>query len=220
MAIFLKAWYYPWGNILGTDPGQRPSFSWRSLWEAIKVVWKGSQWLIGNEVSVDVWADRWILRPSTFKIGSPKQAHTQNLQGRDLIDAELGCWREAFVQETFLPCDVELTLGMPLCTFWPEDKLLWHYSPKGLFTVSSTYHAIVSEWNCEHGSSWVLMVIHGTGYGNRTFLHESVYLARELAKGSSPLDAILQNDYLRLGCHVTFTGVEKNLIFTVFWSAL
>ena len=70
-----------------------------------------------------------------------------------LIDTELGCWREAFVQETLLPCDAELILGMSLCTSWPEDKLVWHFSPKGLFTVRSTCYAIINERQSQQGSS-------------------------------------------------------------------
>jgi len=116
VARVLKVKYCPHANILDANLGHRPSFTRRSLWGAREVARKGSRWLINNGDLVDVWADRWILRPSMFKVISPKPSHIQHLQVRDLIDAELGCWWELVINDILLPCDAEIILGMPLCT--------------------------------------------------------------------------------------------------------
>ena len=62
----------------------------------------------------------------------------------DLIDKDAGCWREEMVRQTFLPLDAELVLRIPLCTSWPEDKLIWHFTSNGVFLVRSAYHLIRS----------------------------------------------------------------------------
>ncbi|KAJ8452986.1 hypothetical protein Cgig2_014749 [Carnegiea gigantea] len=55
-------------------------------------------------------------------------------------------------RQIFLPCDTELILDIPLCMSWPMDKLIWHYNARGLFTVRSAYHMIVSERASNEGS--------------------------------------------------------------------
>lgn len=71
---------------------------------------------MGNGESIDVWTDKWIPRPSTFRIISPCPTNLLNMKGRDLIDPDNGCWREALVKEVFLGCDSEVILKRPLCT--------------------------------------------------------------------------------------------------------
>lgn len=59
-----------------------------------------------------------------------------------LIDKDMGCWREDLVCQTFLPIDAELILQLPLCTTWPKHKLIWHFTPRGDFSVKSAYHSV------------------------------------------------------------------------------
>ncbi|KAJ8449836.1 hypothetical protein Cgig2_001492 [Carnegiea gigantea] len=61
----------------------------------------------------------------------------------DLTDFDNMRWKEAMIQELFVPCDAEVILGIPLCASWPNDKLVWHYSADGAFSVRSAYCMIV-----------------------------------------------------------------------------
>jgi len=60
----------------------------------------------------------------------------------DLIDLEAGCWREDLVRQIFFPLDAEVILNIPLCTTWPDDNLIWHYSADGEYSVRSAYHLL------------------------------------------------------------------------------
>ena len=59
------------------------------------------------------------------------------------IDYDQGCYKIGLLEGIFLPCDVEQILGIPICNFFPNDQLVWHYSRSGHFSVKSAYHLIV-----------------------------------------------------------------------------
>ncbi|KAJ8425866.1 hypothetical protein Cgig2_028211 [Carnegiea gigantea] len=63
-----------------------------------------------------------------------------NLKVRDLIEFEAGTWRESHIREIFLPCDAEAILDIPPCVSWPANKLIWHFTATGVFTVQLAYH--------------------------------------------------------------------------------
>jgi len=62
----------------------------------------------------------------TFKLITTKSPDTQLFHVSDLIDTNLGGWNDDLVKRSFLPCDVEAILNIPLCLSWPADKLVWH----------------------------------------------------------------------------------------------
>ena len=46
----------------------------------------------------------------------------------------------------FLAVDAELIRQIPLCTVWPRDRVMWHFSTSGVFTIRTAYHAIRRHW--------------------------------------------------------------------------
>ena len=62
-----------------------------------------------------------------------------------VVDYAIGSWNESLVREIFLPCDVEAILSIPLCSSWPADKLIRHFSNSGEFSVRSAYNVILNE---------------------------------------------------------------------------
>ena len=135
----LKAQYFPDCNLFEARLGSKPSYIWRSLQGVFDLVCKGSRWAIGNEKSVHIWKSRWLPRPSSFNpilLGEPSSA--DRLVSK-LINKEEGVWRKDLVRR-LLPIDADIILQIPLCTSWPSDRLIWHYSTSGLFFVWSAYH--------------------------------------------------------------------------------
>ncbi|KAJ8434562.1 LOW QUALITY PROTEIN: hypothetical protein Cgig2_014393 [Carnegiea gigantea] len=45
----------------------------------------------------------------------------------------------------FLLCDAELIIKTPLCESWPSNKLIWHYSTNGIFTVCLAYYMLIDD---------------------------------------------------------------------------
>ena len=119
--------------------GRRPSYVWRSLLAARETIERGSRWITGNGKKVNIWRDRWIPTPNTFKVVSPR-CHIQGLDRvEQLIDKELGLWDAALVKSTFLLHDAEVILSIPISPTLTEDSLVWAWTKNGTFTVRSAY---------------------------------------------------------------------------------
>ena len=103
-----------------------------------EVYWLGSCWIIGNGKKVNIWRDRWIATPNTFKVVSPR-CHIQGLDRvEQLIDKKLGLWDATLVKST-LPHNVEAILSIPISLTFPKDSLVWAWTKNGTFTVRSAY---------------------------------------------------------------------------------
>jgi hypothetical protein len=71
VAQIMRAKYHPDCSILEASLSKKPSFAWRSIQSASGLVHDGLIWRIGNGDKVQIWKDKWIPRPSTFKVQSP-----------------------------------------------------------------------------------------------------------------------------------------------------
>jgi hypothetical protein len=73
--------------------------------------------------------DKWIPRPSSFKIitfdPGPKSLVS------DLIDADRNCWKQDSLYNSLLPIDREAILAIPISWKGGRDFLRWHFDKKG-----------------------------------------------------------------------------------------
>lgn len=81
--------------------------------------------------------DKWLPRPSTFKVLSPIPPYLEGLLVKDLIDVESMSWRVEALHQLF--SDVHYICAIPLILRRPEDRLMWHYNKKWLFSFKSAY---------------------------------------------------------------------------------
>ena len=70
--------------------GRTPSYAWRSLMAAQKVVRKGIQWQVADGKNIRVWCDKWVPRLSTYMVVSPEKQSPQVTLVKDLINREIG----------------------------------------------------------------------------------------------------------------------------------
>ena len=80
-----KAKYFPWCSFFKAKLGSNPSYIWRSILAARKLLAASIQWKIGNGMSVNIWDDDW---------GIPDLKQRPNSRGcqwvGDLIDRDRG----------------------------------------------------------------------------------------------------------------------------------
>ena len=63
-----KAKYFAECTFMEAQVGKKPSYVWRSLMATKETIEAGSRWLIGNGRKVNIWCDRWLQSPDSFKV--------------------------------------------------------------------------------------------------------------------------------------------------------
>lgn len=58
-ARVMREKYYPGMDFMDSNLGKRPSFVWRSIWQA-KPFHEGLMWRVGNGSKIKLWDDKWI----------------------------------------------------------------------------------------------------------------------------------------------------------------
>ena len=65
----------------------------------------------------------------------------------ELITTVTASWNRQLVQQTFMPMDATVILGMPICTRNITDFWAWFHEKNGTFTVKSAYKMLVATRN-------------------------------------------------------------------------
>ena len=162
----LKAKYFPFCDILHANLGSSPSFTWRSIFNSLEVLRRGTRWRVGNGCLIHIWDDKWLPNPSTYKVISLPHPLEDYLMVSSLIDSETRWWKMEPVRALFFPFKVDMILKIPLSFNLPEDKLIWVANKKGEFTVKS---AISSQTNSltQGMKGNVPLVIQMLGFGRK-----------------------------------------------------
>jgi hypothetical protein len=152
VAKVFKEKYYPGENFLEAGLGYRPSYAWRSIWNARKLLKKGLIWRVGDGTSIKIWHDRWIPVPSSFAIQSPIRILDREATVNDLIDEETRWWNIPLIQEVFLKDEASIICSMPICPGRQRDRLAWVGTKNGDYSVKSAYHLANDMGEAEKGS--------------------------------------------------------------------
>ena len=99
----------------------------------------GLRWRLGNGENIQIWGDKWLPKPSTFMVSSPRLFMPQDMKVGDLIDKEEATWKVGVVDALFLPHEAEAIKAIPISSNLPEDKQIWAWSTNGVFSVKNAY---------------------------------------------------------------------------------
>ena len=61
-----------------------------------------------------------------------------------LINRDLGVWRTNVVQQSFLPHETQLILGIPFSQRSTANRVVWSFTPNGSFSTSSAYKLLTN----------------------------------------------------------------------------
>jgi hypothetical protein len=100
-ARILKAKYFPNGSFLKAKLGSKPSFAWRSIYDARDLLEAGLFWWIGNGKDVCIWGDSCIPQHSTYRIFSNPRDMDPNTKVEALINWERGWWNQELLDTLF-----------------------------------------------------------------------------------------------------------------------
>lgn len=139
---FFKAKYYPNSDFLEATLGARPSATWRSILKAKPFLEAGIRTRIGNGYSTAIWDSAWIPETGNFKVITPRPSNFYPCRVADLINLVTGTWDVGFIESVFWEVDRARIMAIPLGKVGADDRMVWHYSKDGMFSVRSCYHFI------------------------------------------------------------------------------
>lgn len=142
-----KARYFPNGNFLSAKMGHHPSYAWRSIMAAQNIVRHGHRWQVGNGQTIDIWHDKWLTTPFTFRFISWPQGVPDGAKVLVLIDLYTRSWQTNMIHQYFSPVDALAILSISISSRLPSDRMVWTYTTKGDFTVWSAYKLAMSKCN-------------------------------------------------------------------------
>jgi hypothetical protein len=125
---------------MSANLGNRPSYAWRSIALARKVLWLGLRWNIGDGCSVKISEDPWLPLSSSFKSVSAQHVLDPKETVSILINEDSQTWNVDVVNSLFSRWEAQIICAISLPPQKKLDRLFWNDTKSGLFTVKSAYH--------------------------------------------------------------------------------
>ncbi|KAK2652828.1 hypothetical protein Ddye_012684 [Dipteronia dyeriana] len=135
--MFLRGFYYRAGSFLDAERKRSGSFVWNSLILVKGLIDKGIRWQVGNGKSIKIYNDRWIPKPSLFKVFSQPKLDLEATV--DQLIEPSGGWNVKLIRDNFHPDEANEILSIPISSSLREDIVLWHFEGNRLFSVKSAY---------------------------------------------------------------------------------
>jgi hypothetical protein len=136
-AKFLRALYYPRGNLFDTVFRADASPVWRGIEHGLELLKQGIILRIGDGSSVRIWRDNWLPRKAGLKITSDRNS-SRLIKVKSLIDEDQA-WKTDLLEQSFFPHDVVHILKIKLPSTPTKDMPAWNYEKNGIFSVRCTY---------------------------------------------------------------------------------
>jgi hypothetical protein len=153
VARVMKGKYYPEGDFLVAQLGCRPSFAWRSIFQARGVVEEGMLWRVGNGETVQIWKDKWLPPPLSTLFYSSHHGLEANSKVSALIDRSSRWWNVQLLQDNFSVDEIAR-----ICSIFPNlsqapNTMYWKGTSHGHFSVRSAYFLEQNRQNESLGES-------------------------------------------------------------------
>jgi ribonuclease HI len=144
--------YYPGVDFMESNLRKKPSFAWRSIWQAKSLLQEGLMWRVGNGSRIKLWDDKWI--PATpHKVLDPVRILSRDARVADIINQEANWWDIPLIEQIFSGETVEKICSIPISPRSQEDKLIWAGTNNGMFSIRSAYHLEVERRNRDNWST-------------------------------------------------------------------
>jgi ribonuclease HI len=147
VARIYKARYFPKNSFLSSNLGNNPSFAWKSIWRARKVLLLGCRWQIGDGSKIHVMSEPWLRVNNGRCLNSPQTQHVYGLIVNNLMLPNVKRWDENKILSLFPLEDAHDILSVPLFELVREDKLIWREENDGVYSVRSGYRKLMEAEN-------------------------------------------------------------------------
>lgn len=137
MAKIFKSRYFKNSDPLNVSLGSRPSYAWRSIHAAQKLIQQGARVVIGNgrSRSTKVWHHRWVGKEPATMIQSMKLNESRNrwpvsddMTVSELMDRGGRAWNEEMLEDLFTEEVKERIRRITPAGLRSEDTYSWEYT--------------------------------------------------------------------------------------------
>ena len=120
----LKARYFPHLPAYRARHVYNSSYLWKSLMSGKKIVDQRAIWRVGNGEKIDIWCDRWIKKPPTYKLQPIGHIQLTPMKVNQLMTSDGLRWDETIQKEMMQDSNAKLVGKIPLSKTKNEDKLI------------------------------------------------------------------------------------------------
>lgn len=138
MARVFKSRYFKDSDPLNAQLGSRPSFAWRSIHAAQKLVKQGAKVIIGNGKETKIWRDRWVGTKPAMMITSMRfqevDRHTrvaEDMRVSDLLCGDGREWNQDLLRRLFTDEDQRKIRAIKPAGQNSDDTYSWEYTRTG-----------------------------------------------------------------------------------------
>ncbi|KAM6558713.1 hypothetical protein CsatA_027952 [Cannabis sativa] len=166
LSRLLKSRYFPNNSFLEARLGHSPSLTWQSIHWGRELLVPGLRFKVGNGHHIHSGLDKWIpghtqFRPITYT-GPPTQPVASYI-------SEQREWNLDILKVYFGQLDIDRIVSIPLSFFPSADRLVWHHTTSGVYTVKSGYYLAA---NLDDQQNSTPSDLHSTWW--KTFWHLSL----------------------------------------------
>ncbi|KAM2231146.1 hypothetical protein ACFX1S_015471 [Malus domestica] len=142
LAFVLREKYFPEKTFREAGKGKNTSWGWKGIFEARRVLQHGIRWRVGDGTKINIRDDPWFPKPTTFLV-KPRDC-LQETMVSDLIEPNSRSWKSEVILQGFNSEDTKHILSIPLSKFGCCDRLVWHHTVDGSYSVKTGYGVAVS----------------------------------------------------------------------------
>ncbi|CAN6541494.1 unnamed protein product [Malus baccata var. baccata] len=142
LASMLREKYFPDKTFREAGKGKNTSWGWKGIFEARRVLQHGIRWRVGDGTKIKIRDDPWFPKPTTFLV-KPRDC-LQETMVSDLIEVNSRSWKREVILHGFSLEDTKHILSIPLSKFGCCDRLVWHHTVDGSYSVKTGYRVAVS----------------------------------------------------------------------------
>lgn len=141
-----KARYFENTDFLQAKLGSNPSFIWRSILEAQKMLKDGRKWRVGVGDRVEVLGQPWLVDNNNPYITTASPA-IEKTTVNSLICVDKKEWDVDLICDIFNERDQRCILNVPLKESSCEDLPFWLWENNGIYSVKSGYKLLQAQKN-------------------------------------------------------------------------
>jgi hypothetical protein len=115
--------------------GHNPSYVWRNIWGAKRVVSEGYKWSIGSGTDIYVWDQRWLVDGGVLQKRESLPEEFKELTVLDLFKSQTQFWNVGLLRNFVSNEVTDRIINTPIFEPSNHDRRVWKLETNGIYSV-------------------------------------------------------------------------------------